>query len=102
LEGTLTDVAEELKRLPSLHDALWDLFREVRNKKDEEAFELALEKPERRDEFYPRLSKFCLVLKMALASIHWVKATPAATSDRYKRDAMFFSKAQSVREDSLR
>ena len=29
-----------------LHDALWDLFRGVRNKKDEEAFELALEQPE--------------------------------------------------------
>ena len=92
LEGTLTDVAEELKRLPSLHDALWDLFREVRNKKDEEAFELALEKSECRDEFYTKLSKFCRVLRMALSSIHWVKATPAATSDRYKHDAVFFQK----------
>ena len=92
LEGTLTDVAEELKRLPGLHDAMWDIFREIRNKKDEEAFELALEKPERRDEFYTKLSKFCRVLKMALASIHWVRTTPAATSDRYKRDALFFQK----------
>ncbi|HEY5892675.1 MAG TPA: HsdR family type I site-specific deoxyribonuclease [Chthoniobacterales bacterium] len=92
LEGTLTDVAEELKRLPGLHDALWDLFREVRNKKDEEGFELALEKPEHRDEFYTRLSKFCRALKLALASIHWLTATPAATADRYKRDAVFFQK----------
>ena len=92
LEGTLTDVAEELKRLPELHDALWDLFRDVRNKKDEEAFELALEQPERRDEFYTKLSKFCRVLKMALASIHWIRQTPAATADAYKRDAVFFQK----------
>lgn len=92
LEGTLSDVAEELKRLPELHDALWDLFRDVGNKKDEEAFELALEQPERRDEFYTRLSKFCRVLKMALASIHWIRETPTATADAYKRDAVFFQK----------
>jgi type I restriction enzyme R subunit len=92
LEGTLTDVAEELKRLPEMHDALWDLFRDVKNKKDEEAFELALEQPERRDEFYAKLSKFCRVLKTALASIHWIRQTPAATADAYKRDAFFFQK----------
>ena len=92
LEGTLTNVIEELKRLPGLHDAVWDLFREIRNKKDEEAFELALEQPERRDEFYSKLSKFCRVLKMALSSIQWVTATPATISDRYKADAVFFQK----------
>lgn len=92
LDGTLTDVMEELKRLPKLHDALWDLFREITNKKDEEAFELALEKPERREEFYTKLSKFCRALKMGLSSIHWVSATPAATLERYKRDAVFFQK----------
>jgi type I restriction enzyme R subunit len=92
LEGTLTDAAEELKRLPSLHDGLWDLFRQLPNKRDEEAFELALEQPERRDEFYGKLSAFCRVLKMALASIHWVNETPAAIADVYKRDAVFFQK----------
>ena len=92
LEGALTDVSEELRQLPSLHDALWDLFREVRNKADEEAFELALEEAERREEFYTKLSKFCRVLRIGLASIQWVTATPAATSDRYKHDALFFQK----------
>ncbi len=90
LEGTLTDLTEELKGLPKLHDALWDLFRDIANKKDEEAFELALEKPERRDEFYTKLSKFCRVLRMGLSSIHWVTAIPADTAERYKRDAVFF------------
>lgn len=92
LEGTLTDIGEELKRLPSLHDSLWDLFRGVKNKKDEEAYELVLENPERREEFYVKLSKFSRVLKIALSSIRWVNATPAATVDRYKRDAVFFQK----------
>ncbi|MFH1708135.1 MAG: HsdR family type I site-specific deoxyribonuclease [Planctomycetota bacterium] len=92
LEGTLTDLAEALKGLPQLHDALWDLFREVTNKKDEEAFELALELPERREDFYTKLSKFCRVLKMGLSSLHWVTATPEDTMNRYKRDAIFFLK----------
>ncbi len=92
LEGTLTDVAEELKKLPSLHDSLWDVFKEVKNKKDEEAFELALESKDKRDEFYTRLSSFCRVLKMALSSIHWVNATPAEQATRYKHDAGFFQK----------
>jgi type I restriction enzyme R subunit len=90
LEGTLTNVASELKKLPGLHDAVWDVFKEVKNKKDEEEFELALEPKERRDEFYARLSTFCRVLKMALSSIHWVNATPKELAARYKQDAAFF------------
>lgn len=92
LEGALTVIDEELKRLPGLHDALWDLFKEVKNKKDEEAFELALENKDVRDEFYTRLSKFTRVLKMALSSIHWITDTPPEKIDRYKREAGFFQK----------
>jgi len=92
LEGTLADVAEELKRLPSIHDSLWDLFKAVSNKKDEEAFELALADKDIRDDFYSRLSGFCRVLKIALSSIHWVNDTPEEKIDRYKHDAGFFQK----------
>jgi len=92
LEGTLTEVEEELKKLPALHDALWDLFKEVRNKKDEESFELALEKKNIRDDFYTRLSKFTRVLKMALSSTHWTTDTPLEKVERYKREAGFFQK----------
>lgn len=92
LEGALTVIDEEIKKLPALHDALWDLFKEVKNKKDEEAFELALEDKDKRDEFYTRLSKFTRVLKMALSSIHWITDTPQAKIDRYKREAGFFQK----------
>lgn len=92
LEGALTNLSEELKQLPSLHDAVWDCFKEVKNKKDEEAFELALEDKEKRDEFYTRLSRFCRVLKMALSSIQWVTDTPKDKVERYKHDAGFFQK----------
>ena len=90
LEGTLTDLMEEIKSLQGLHDGVWDLFRDVPNKRDEEAFEIALESPAKREEFYTRLSKFCRVMKMALSCIEWVNATPHETAERYKRDAVFF------------
>ena len=92
LEGTLADLAEELKKLPQLHDAVWDMFRGVANKKDEESFEVALEGIEAREEFYTRLSKFSRVLKMALSSIHWIEKTSETVVDRYKRDVVFFQK----------
>ena len=92
LEGTLTNIAEEIKKLPALHDSLWDLFKEVKNKKDEESFEVALEKKDVREDFYTRLWSFCRVLKMASSSIHWVTETPAEQVQRYKADAAFFQK----------
>ncbi|MDP1577236.1 MAG: HsdR family type I site-specific deoxyribonuclease, partial [Cypionkella sp.] len=33
------DVREEIRKLPQLHDQLWDLFKPVKNKKDMEQFE---------------------------------------------------------------
>ena len=90
LEGALTNIIEELKKLPKLHDKLWDIFKEVKNRKDEEAFELALEKKDVRDEFYARLSKFSRVLKMGLSSLQWIGDTPKEKVTRYKNDVAFF------------
>jgi type I restriction enzyme R subunit len=92
LEGALTNLSEEIKKLPALHDALWDLFKTVKNKKDEESFELALEEKSTRDEFYTRLWRFSRVLKMASSSIHWVNSTDPEHARRYKNDAAFFQK----------
>lgn len=94
LEGTLTNISEEVKKLPALHDALWDVFKAVKNKKDEEAFELVLEPKEVRDDFYTRLWRFCRVLKLAASSIQWVQDTAPELAQRYKADAAFFQKVR--------
>lgn len=96
LEGALTDVLEELKQLPSWHDALWDLFRDVANKQDEEAFELALADPLKREDFYGKLSRFSRLLKIALTSLSWLNATDPAKVERYKRDAAFFQRVRAA------
>jgi len=92
LEGALTNITEEAKKLPELHDGVWDIFKTVKNKKDEESFELALEEKEVRDDFYTRLWRFCRVLKLASSSIQWVNGTPRDLAKRYKGDAAFFQK----------
>ncbi len=92
LEGTLTHIAEELKKLPDQHAAVHAFFKEVENKQDEEAYELALEDEETRDAFYAALSQFNRTLKLALSSIQWIEETPEAGIDRYKKDALFFAR----------
>src|SRR5271165_3220370 len=96
LEGALTDIAEELKSLPSLHDALWDLFRNIRNKKDEEAFEIALADPLKREEFYAKLSRFSRILKAAISSLQWLQGTPEEKIFRYKHDIVFFQRLRAA------
>ena len=96
LEGALVNLGEELKKLPACHDALWDLFRDVANKKDEEAFEVALADPLKREEFYSRLSLFSRLLKMALASLEWHQVTESSKIERYKRDAVFFQRVRAA------
>ena len=68
LSGTLYDVRDEIRRLPQLHDQLWDLFKEVRNKKDMEAFEQFLADEAKRQEFYSRFQSFGRCLHISLSS----------------------------------
>ena len=47
LEGTYTDISEEVAKLPQKHAELWDLFKEVRNTTDFEAFGNVLREEDR-------------------------------------------------------
>src|SRR5208283_5459199 len=42
LAGTLTDISVEVQTLPQKHSVLWDIFKEINNKYDEEAYERLL------------------------------------------------------------
>lgn len=66
--GALTDVREEMKRLPQLHEQLWDIFKEVRNKKDMEQFEQLLADEAKRQDFYERLRAYSRCLHISLSS----------------------------------
>ena len=98
LADTITSVNTEIAKLPQRHAALLDLFKEVRNAYDEEAYELALADKARRDDFYERLSAFARTLGVALSAESFIRDTDPDRVTDYKRDLKRFERLrQSVR-----
>lgn len=91
LAGTVHDVREEIRKLPQLHDQLWDLFKPVRNKKDMEQFEQHLSDEAIRHEFYARLKAFSRCLHISLSSDKLFDVFDEAKVDALKRDWKQFS-----------
>jgi len=96
LQNTLTDIVEEIKKLPQKHSELWDLFKTVKNKKDAEAYQQLLRDEAIRVLFYDKLAAFARILKLALSSIQFHHDTPEKTVERYKDDLSFFIKLRSA------
>lgn len=92
LEDSITDVAEEVQKLPQRHSDLWDLFKGIKHKQDEEQYEQLLADQEQRDKFYERLSAYSRNLAVALSSIRFMDDTPNSKVEKYKADLTFFVK----------
>lgn len=93
LEGALTHVDDEVKKLPQAHSELWDLFGPLKNKNLEvTAYEEHLALEDIRNKFYEKLSTYSRLLKMALTSVEFVTQTEDRKIDKYKTDANFFLK----------
>ena len=91
LAGTVHDVREQIRKLPQLHDQLWELFRPVKNKRDMEQFEQFLVDEAVRQEFYERLRAFGRCLHIALSSHKILDVLDQARIDALKRDWKQFS-----------
>ncbi|MCI0338041.1 MAG: HsdR family type I site-specific deoxyribonuclease [Acidobacteria bacterium] len=92
LIGALTDINEEIAKLPQRHSELWDVFKEIKNRKDEEAFEQLLADEARRESFYARLSAFNRTMSVAFSSVKFINETPEELVERYKRDLADFQR----------
>jgi len=90
VEGTLTDISEEIKLLPQRHTNVWEVFKEVDNHKDLEAMQRHLEPEDRRQRFYEVLSLFAKTLQLALANAKFQDETPEHKITRYKDDLKSF------------
>lgn len=90
LEGTLTNISEEIKKLPQAHSEVWDIFKEIKNKYDEPAYEELLQDEALRHIFYEKVSAFARLLKLALSSFEFISKTPEQQINKYKQDAKFF------------
>ena len=90
LLGTLTSVNEEVRMLPQRYSDLWDVFREVKNKHDEESFEVLLADDELREDFYERLAEYSKTLGIALSTDKFIMETDEAKLRTYKADLKRF------------
>ncbi|MCU0754997.1 MAG: type I restriction endonuclease subunit R [Xanthomonadales bacterium] len=90
LVGALASIHEETRALPQRHAELWDLFKTVKNRQDEEAYEQLLADEKLRTEFYDRLSAYARTLAIALSSEAFVTETPEAKLHAYKNDLKRF------------
>jgi type I restriction enzyme, R subunit len=91
LIGALHDIREEIRKLPQLHDQLWDLFKPVKNKKDMEQFEQFLADEAKRQEFYTRLRAFGRCLHISLSSEKLYDVFDDEKVEALKRDWKQFS-----------
>ncbi len=90
LEGALSSIHEEVLALPQRHAELWDLFKTVKNRQDEEAFEQLLANEKLRTDFYDRLSAYAKTLAIALSSERFITETTEQKLRTYKNDLKRF------------
>jgi type I restriction enzyme R subunit len=90
LADTLTDISSEVQTLPQKHSVLWDIFKEISNKYDEEAYERLLADDALRTRFYERFSEYGRTLAIALSSVSFIENTEQKKIDQFKKDLIFF------------
>jgi type I restriction enzyme R subunit len=90
LVGAVVDVDEEVAKLPQRRSELWDIFKTLGGKADEEAYERFLADDETRADFYARLTDYLKVLAMALSSERFIAGTPREKIGECKADARRF------------
>jgi type I restriction enzyme, R subunit len=90
LKGALASIQEETNALPQRHAELWDLFKTVKNRQDEDAFEQLLADEKLRADFYERLSAYAKTLAIALSSERFITDTPEHKLRAYKDDLKRF------------
>ena len=92
MEGALNSVNEEVRQLSQRHSDLWDVFRGVSNRHDEEAFEVHLAAPDVREEFYERLYRYSKTLGIALSTDRFIRETDESEIGMYKDDLKLFQR----------
>lgn len=112
IEGLYRSMSAEYRRLPLLHEQLWAVFADVKNRGDREQFRQVLlpdyaldgdghyvdRRQKVRDDFYAALTEFGLCLRVALSTHSFFedRAFPEAVVAEYKRDLKFFSELRAT------
>ncbi|WP_424945835.1 type I restriction endonuclease subunit R [Candidatus Spongiihabitans sp.] len=96
LADFLVSINERVAQLPQQHSELWDLFKEIKNSRDEEQYEVLLADEGRRDDFYVCLSKYGKTLAIALSSEKFMMQTDEHQLQDYKNDFKRFQKLKAA------
>ena len=90
IRKALIAAKDEIAKLPERHAQMWELFRDVRDRTDEDAFERALSLDAAREDFYERLATYAKTLAVALGNEQFLTATADALMAQYKGDLRRF------------
>ncbi len=90
LDGTLSNITDEIAKLPQKHSELWDIFKTIGNKLDAEAYQNLLRDEAIRVVFYEKLATFAKSMKIALSSIYFHRNTDEKLIAKYKNDLKMF------------
>jgi type I restriction enzyme, R subunit len=94
--GAMTNIKEEIDKLPQRHSEIWDLFKGVKNKKDSEEYEMLLFDEVLRQKFYEKLSIFSRTLSVAFSSTKFLEECPDRKMQYYKEDLKAFQKLRAI------
>jgi type I restriction enzyme R subunit len=90
LKGSMTSINAEIEKLPQRYSDLWDIFKEVKNSYDEEAYEVLLADDAVREDFYQCLADYSKTLGIALSSEAFITTVDETRLYRYKADLKRF------------
>jgi len=93
--ATLTDIAGEVVKLPQRYSDLWDVFKGIGNRYDQEAYEVMLADEAKRAVFYERLTLYAKTLAIALSSEDFHRQTGNDQIKKYQDDLKFFERLRS-------
>jgi type I restriction enzyme R subunit len=96
LEGTFTNIEEEIGKLKERHTNVWAVFNSVSNKQDLEAMQQHLRPEDVRQDFYDALNDFTKTLQLAMSSARFHEDTPKETVQRYVEDMKYFRKLRAA------
>jgi type I restriction enzyme R subunit len=90
LQEVLQPLEGAVRELPQRHADLWDVFKTVAHKDDQEAVEQYLGAEVERQRFYERLTAYAKTLRLALACVTFHENTDPDLIARYRRDLKYF------------
>ncbi len=90
LRHVLSNINDEVNNLPQKHAELWDIFKGIKNKKDEEEYEQLLFDEELRQRFYEKLISYSKTFGIALSCTAFYDDNDENKIKKYKDDLKFF------------